>query len=629
MDGQLGKEKNRKRSAIYFIAALVLMASFGCQSWLNRKKKDDNSQFLKETKRIKQMLASPDRPRLIGEVSGITGIEILRYDAYGLVTELPGTGGKVKPSTQRDLILEEMRVREVESPESVLDAPWTALVKVSAYSFPGGLENESVDLLVENSLECDATDLTGGMLLPAKLRQMAVVGGKVRTGNNKGTAQGEIIVLPTSYTKKEKEPLKGIVIGGGKIYEPHPVGLVLYPDYKHVMVVKAIEASLNKRFYFQDQAKQKGMAAGRNDSRISIATIPKYRWDPSHFASVILATGFQESEEERSERLQGCLALLKDRTTVRRAAAELEALGTPEAIDALRQGLSSIEAEVRFYSAYSLAYLDSKDAVQTLVELSRNEPAFRPLCLIGLAINECQESRSALESLLQDQEPELRFGAFWAIRQRDEYDALVQGEKLNERAHLVQVPSGQPLIAVSLQDRQEIVHFGNSAAIQLTTTITPTASIALTPVLGDQIKISKRSGRDVTTAVVRADSLAVLRALGGIGATYNDLVHTLDLLQTKKLISIPVAMNPRPTAGRVYQRDKDGSPPESVSIVSVDSSTRLKNESGWWLLPNWFTRNTSDGTSSPKDENSISIEEQPEEEVSDSELPEIDWSDIQ
>lgn len=623
---------------VWVVLFSCLSLSTGCQSWFNRNKEEDN-QFKEETKRVKEQLQDPNRPRLIGEVADVTGVVTRYYDSIGLVSSLPNTGGKVKPSMQRDLMLAEMRIRGVESPEMVLDAPWTALTKVRVYSFPCYEDNEIVDVVVETSSECDATDLTGGVLFEAKLREVATLGGKVKTSGDKAVAKGELVILPESYTKKPKTPRNGIVLGGGRLLQANNIGLQMKPEYKHVYVVREIVKSLNDRFFFNDELRQRMVAEGKTDSRIVITTIPKYKWDPAHFANVILASGFAETKEEQMQRLKGCEKLLSDRTTARRAAAELEALGTPAAIEVLLQGLSSVDTEIRFYSAYSLAYLGRKESIGALTEIAKTTPAFRPLCLTGLTINEQESAREALERLLQEPEPELRFGAFLAIRNRDASDPRTQGERLTPNVELHQIPSGIPLLAVSLQSKQELMLFGPTSPIQLPTPINPTSAISITPVLGDQLKLNKRNSEDVASVIVPADTLSLLRGLGTIGASYNEFVHSIDQLNTMKCLSTSVAMNPRPMAGRVYKRDQADAADERASVVSVDGSTRPKEESSWWYVPDWFKRDTTakknkDDKPTAKDGEAVEAIQEPtpyvptDSNLNANELPEIDWNEL-
>lgn len=610
----------------------------GCQSWFSKSKEEDST-FIKETRRVREMLADPDRPRLIGEVAGMSGIEVKIYESFGLVTGLPGTGGKVKPSEQRNIILQEMRRKGVDVPEQILDDPSTALVKVRVYGNPGFTAGRVLDLGIETSTECDATDLTGGMLLEARLREMAFIGGTLRTGSDQATASGELTLLPSSYTKKNSDPRAAVVVGGGKLLHNHPLSVLMANEYKHVLVVSEIEKALNNRFYFQDSYKQKFMAEGKNSALIAITIVPKYRFDPSHFSNVILATGFKENDAERLERVEGCKRLLADRTTARRAAAELEALGTKEAISALMDGLSSLDTEIRFYSAYSLAYLDQKEAIPILVDIAKNEPAFRPLCLVALTVTEVDAARDSLLRLLQEKEPELRFGAFLALRNRNASEPIVQGEKLTANTKLILIPSSTPLLAPSFQERQELVLFGSSAPVNLTSRLTPTPFLTLTPDRSNAIRITRRAYGETANVIVNSDLLAILRGLGAVDASYNDIIQTLDQLSNLNATSVPIVFNPRPTAGRIYNREGK----ENMEIMALDRSSRGRSKSAWdWLKwPSMFwtsaeTKPTTVAATPQKSENNpdsaISMLEKSAGSAvfvsgtgDGEELPEIDW----
>jgi hypothetical protein len=583
-------------TSVAFLAGwAIILGLAGCQAWVSKEKKKDNH-FTKETKRFKELLLDPDRPRLVGEVASALGMSAKNYDAFGLATELPGTGGVVKPGTQRDLILADMRVRDVEAPEAVLDAPWTALVKLRVYANPCDEKGEVLDVDVDSSTECLATDLTGGYVLESRLREMAYIEGNMRTSDDKALASGEVVMLPTSYTKTETTPLKGVLIGGGRLIAEQRLGLRINPEFRHVVITKAIEKSVNSRFFFQDSNKQMLVAEGKNDWYIVLATVPKYKHDPAHFISVILATGFAESPEEQQERLLGCKKLLAKRETAQRAAVELESIGNSEAKEVLVSALASSDPEIRFFAAYSLAYLDRKESIPVLMELARYEPAFRPLCLVGLGVNEDSMAREALEELLQEAEPELRYGAFLAIRQRNPTDITVSGEMIDQNFQFVQVPSAVPLTAVSLQKKKEVVLFGNSAAIQLRAPISPTPSLRITPVMGDQLKLTKRKiSGEVNNSIVASDLVSVLRAMGTVQASYNDVVHSLESLSSSKALVTPVVMNPRPFAGREYirksQSDSNSPVDSKLEIITVDRASLEKPESSSmsWLSPaSWW-----------------------------------------
>jgi hypothetical protein len=586
------------------LAGVSLSLMAGCQSWMSRDK-DKNNEFAKETKRFKELLLDPTRPRLVGEVAASLGMAAKHYDAYGLAVQLPGTGGVVKPGVQRDYMLTEMRIRNVESPEAVLDAPWSALVKLKVFANPCDQKGETLDIDVETSTECLATNLSGGAILEAQLREMAYLDDRIRTSENKATGSGNIVMMPASYTKKaEPDLLKGVVIGGGKLIQEQRLGLRIDQEFRHVVITKAIEKSINDRFFFHEGSRQKLVAEGKNDWHIVIETIPKYKQDPSHFMSVLLATGFAESDEERQERLLGCKKLIRNRDTARRAAVELEALGSKEAKQVLIETL--------------------EECVVPLADLARYEPAFRPLCLVGLSIHDDPLAREALQQLLQESEPELRFGAYLAMKNRNATDLALAGESVGTDFHFTQIPSTTGLIAVSLQKKKEIVLFGGSTPVRIRETLNPTSSMRLTPVMGDQIKLTRREVDGTTShAIVNSDIVSVIRGMGTISASYNDLVHTLDVLSAKQALAVPIAMNPRPQAGREYTRKNhstaDASAAGQVDVVKVDSSSVEKKDAGpfGWISPaSWVKPSKKKKSISVVERSAIASPELTDEELS-------------
>lgn len=619
-----------RQFGVWLIACTTLVDFTGCQSWMS-KEKEKNNQFVKETKRFKELLSDPDRPRLIGEVAAALGMSSRHYDSYGLVSNLPNTGGIVKPGKQREIILAEMRTRDIDQPEMVLDLPSTALVKLRIYANPCDIKGEVVDMDVEVSTECTATDITEGVVMESRLREMAVLNGDLRQGDDKAIGLGDVVLLPTTYTKKpDMTPLQGVVIGGARLNEEQKLGLRINPDFRHVIVTKAIEKAINSRFFYQDANKQRLVAEGKNDWHIIISSVPKYKYDPVHFMSVVLATGFAETSSEQQERLIGCKALLAKRETARRAAAELESIGNDEAKALLVEALASSDPEVRFYSAYSLAYLDRKESVPVLMELARYEPAFRPLCLVGLSVNEESIAREALEELLQESEPELRYGAYWAIRHRNPTDMTVAGEKITtgsknwQSFQFSQVPSSTPLLVASLQHKKEIVLFGNSTKVTLTGPVSPTPHLTLSPVMGDQIKMTKRHiNGEILNSVVSSDIVAILRGMSGIQANYNDVVHTVDALSNKRALASPIAFNPRPFAGREYVRKKttsaDSGTDDQMEVIKIDNSSVGKPDSdaaSWWSPVSWWK--PSKGT--PKRTSMLDKSEPSPPEITDEEL---------
>ena len=588
LDSRFFRLDQRVLCASALMGWIGLVCMTGCNSWISGKREKDNH-FVKETHRIQELMVDPDRPRLIGEVTTSLGMSPSHYDSFAVASSLPGTGGIVRPGVQREWILDEMRTREIESPEAFLDDQSTALVKLRIIANPCNSKGDILDVQVENSTECTATNLTEGYILESRLCEMAMLQGRLRTSEPKATASGEVVILPTSFTRQsEMTPLQGVVIGGARLKQDQPVGLRVDTEFRHVIVTKAIEKAINSRYFFKDSNKQKMVAEGTSDWYVGIRTVPKYKHDSAHFMSVIKCTGFGETLDEQQERLLGCRKLLADPATCRRAAAELEAIGTDAAKETLIGGLSSSDKEIRFYSAYSLAYLDCKESVPVLLELAQSTPAARELCLVGLVVNDDSSAREALEQLLQEPDPDLRFGAFGAIRLRNPTDISVKGVVIGKNFQFVQVPSSTPLLTVSLQKYKEVILFGNNITVSLTSPVSPTQLLTLTPMFGDQIKLTKRhTNGEIRKAIVASDIVSVLRGLGNIQANYNDLVHTVNQLALNQTLSTPVAMNPlhnqdMQIVDSANQASKAFRDLNEVSVDHASIGNSSTKRSSWW-----------------------------------------------
>jgi hypothetical protein len=607
----IGFPTPRSKSSLAIALLTCMGVSLGCQSWVTGKKEEKHQ---KEMRLMKEKLADPDRPRLAGEIASPLGLAIRRYDAIGLVSNLPGTGGMVNPSAQREMMLTEMRRHDVLNAEMILDSPSTAIAKVRVFVDPCATKSDHLDVLVECSDECNATDLRGGFLMPTMLREYMLLDGKNRSSNDKTNASGDFVSIPASLCNDAKvNALRGVVIGGGKLLETPKLGIRVGKEWRHVMVVGSIAEAINKRFFYKDGSRQQKVAEGKNDWHIELQTVPKYRWDPVHYMSTVLSIGFRESEEQVAERIEGCRKLLLRRETARKASCELEAIGKGKAIEVLLEGLLHVDTEVRFHSAYSLAYLDRMECVPILRDLAIEEPAFRPLCLIGLGANEHPSAREALLGLLQESEPELCYGAMMALRQKNPRDPAVLGEAIGDVCQLIHFPSKNNIVAVSLEQQKEVVIFGTNSQIELNRELSPSPTLRIAPLSGGLLRIAKTQlDGEVLQSIISNDLDSFVRAMTSINANYDDVVHSLDQLGVGKHLTSQVAMNPRPRAGRIYQRDTSEEDPveEVIESLQVDSSSRAKEKSkrSWFsmasmpsLIP---SRKSEDEDSDSKDSDS-------------------------
>jgi hypothetical protein len=276
--------------------------------------------------------------------------------------------------------------------------------------------------------------------------------------------------------------------------------------------------------------------------------------------------------------------LIAEPTAARQACLELEALGK-EGIPALEESLQNANPEIRFYAAYSLAYLDHPPAIPVLKELAIAIPEFRPLCLTGLQLHKHYLAKETLEQLLHEEEPELRYGALLALRRRDTHDALSQGTKIGDLAHVVQIPSHKPMVAVSLQERPEIAIFGENCAVTMKEFFEVNPRLTMRNEADGQIRIVRFQPSDEDlTAIVAPDLLSVLEGFRSIGGTYNDVVTWLDEASRQNWIAAPIVMNPRPTAGRVYHRSAEAKARAELAASGdiTQSPDNHSDKKPWW-----------------------------------------------
>jgi len=533
------------------IAGLSFSLVGGCKL-LTREKPDDLD--LANAK-LKEVMADPDRFRLIHEVARASGTNPRRYQSLGLITNLPGTGGVVKPSPQRDMMLQEIRRNDILDAERLLDSPMTATAKLSVVANPCDEKGDLADVLVECSAECDASDLREGHLMESHLFEyFSVKDSQLRKSHERATAKGEVLVFPASYSKTTKiDPLKGVILSGGRIKDESRMAILVSKDYRHVHWIKAMEAAINRRFYYQDGGKQVTVAKGRNDREIRIASLPKYRFDPTHYLGTILLLGFAENEKQVAERLESCRRMIGDPELARRAAWELEAIGSPEAMEVLKLALANENDHVRFYAAHSLAYMDQVECIPILENLARNFPKYRAHCLIGLCINEHASAREALESLLQDPDPEVRFGAYWYLHQRDSRNPMIAGEPVTDSFRLVRIQSEHSQVCVSMERRPEVVLFGPNPEIKLTQQLEPTPSLRVTPMPSGLIRVAKRTlSGEILQTIITPDFLSLVKSMVAVQGNYGDIVHTLDAIDQCGGCSASVALHPLPRTGRLY-----------------------------------------------------------------------------
>src|SRR5262249_41983235 len=121
----------------------------------------------------------------------------------------------------------------------------------------------------------------------------------------------------------------------------------------------------------------------------------------------------------------------------------------------------------RFVAAEALAYLGDPSCGQELARAVREFPDLRSFGLTALASLDEAVSRVQLRELMAAADPEVRYGAFRALRALDEHDPGVRGEFVNDSSWLHRaVPNGEPLVHFSTSRGAEVVLFGQDSMLK-------------------------------------------------------------------------------------------------------------------------------------------------------------------
>ena len=278
----------------------------------------------------------------------------------------------------RKQLVDEMSKAGVEHAEKLLANPQFSMVIVRLTIPIGVIPTDRLDVQVEVPPACGTTSLAGGYLLMTRLREVpgrrnGVPGRATRWRLPKGP-----IMIGTPA--KPNDPKVGRVLGGGKVKKDYPFTLVIKENRESFRTSKMLETVVNERFHQIENGHQKGVATAKTPSYLELKVPTLYHQNQEHFFRVVQLLPMIDSPELRARRMAAWSKELLDPTTAGVAAMKLEGLGTT-AVEPLKDGLKSPNAQVRFFSAEALAYLNDTAGVDALGETVVNRaeiPGLRP-----------------------------------------------------------------------------------------------------------------------------------------------------------------------------------------------------------------------------------------------------------
>jgi flagellar basal body P-ring protein FlgI len=544
------------------LGAVGLAALSGCTSPLIRAQSPE----------VEDLTADQENAvALVGDYMGSWGLEPKWLQAIGLVTNLDDTGSDPPPGVARDILIGEMQSRDVKNPEKILQSPKVSLVEVVAILPPAVQKGDPIDVMVKVPDRSTTTSLRGGWLMKARLRVMANLDGKVRSGGEAGLAEGNITVesIFSGHGDPQNE-VRGRILGGGVSLETRTLGLKIIREDVSIETTAVVGDAISRRFHTFDRGTKKGVAEPKDSHFVKLLVPPRYKHNLGRYVAVVRSIPLREAAFQRARRLEVLEQKLFEPTTCAKASLQLEAIGK-EAIPALKKGLKSPDLETRFHAAQALAYLDEPESAQTLGEAAREEYAFRWQALTALSSMDHVQAYEVLSDLLHVSSAETRYGSFRALRYRRASDPLVAGEMLGGQFSLHLIPTtGEPLIHISRAERPEIVLFGQDMRMGPPQGVFAGKQIMLTATDAEQIKISRFTpGQEDKVTYTGIAVEQVIRGIVSLGGTYGDVIQALQEAKQAGLIPARVEVDALPRTGIAYARD-ESAPQGPEATASLD-----------------------------------------------------------
>lgn len=530
----------------------------------------------------------PETMSTIGIKTVIGNAEPIQVSAVGLVYNLDGTGSSPPPGEMRTA-LENAILKRKGRPKELLDDPSrsTSLVIVSAMIPPGSRTGDPIDVTITLPPGSKTTSLKDGILFPCELQNHEYVGnireqmtaagipnGKtpvanstVLAGHKLAVAEGPLVAgimksgPKDQPTLNEDEPIQlrvGKVWNGGRVLIDRPYYFLMNDSNPQPRLALVVAERINSVFHTLGDPSGKLADAKVQGRPIVVANVPPaYRMNHSRFLLVSRQVPLVPIAFDHPYRQQLEHDLVRPENALT-AAIKLEALG-PDSRQALRVGLQSDSPWVRFASAEALAYLGHPDGAKDLAQLAANHPALRSHCLTALASLDDAVSTDQLAELLKHKDPELRYGAFVALRMADPTHEAIQGRRVNDTYWLHRVaPDAEGLVHIASRKKAEIVLFGTGHPLRTPFSFPIGSDFTITAKADEPditvTRIATRNGEPTAiTEKCPADLGNVLIALAKLGGGYTEAVEMVMRAQKAQVLAAELAIDTLPRGIPIQQ----------------------------------------------------------------------------
>ena len=526
---------------------------------------------------------------LIRDVAEVANITPLQVSGVGLVEGLNGTGHS-PPGEFRKMLERQLRTQKVDNIKALLDSPDNSLVLVSAFIPAGARKGDPIDIEISLPEGSKTTSLKGGYLRDCALRNYEVAGNLSQRhagsttlfeGHVLSRARGPLLV-GLGNPGEPMELRRGRIWEGGVTLVDRPFYLVLRDDRKSASAANAVAQRIN--IVFQDDMQKQlmllksrhlalvedmteqlnekfnGVALGRDTARaakpdtVAVRVPYAYRLNQERYLRVGMLVPLREAPEHRAAYRQKIRDMLLDPKETVRGALRLEALGK-ESVPVLKEALQHEHPLVRFCAAESLAYLGTTTGVEELASAAMRHPELRAYALTALANLDENVCRQKLTELLSIDDPELRYGAFRALRLQNLRGSVDTEQMPTFTVHPVALKS-PPLVCASVNKRAEIVMFGEPAQLLPPVSVLAGTEFTITAQSGDDRCTITRIMVEPATELRKQCSLHlddVMRTMTEMGGQYPEVIDLLRKLEDRRRLSAPVRFNALPEAPSVEE----------------------------------------------------------------------------
>ncbi|MBN2563244.1 MAG: flagellar basal body P-ring protein FlgI [Phycisphaerae bacterium] len=398
----------------------------------------------------------------VGELVTVDGLRLLQVRGFGLVVDLPDTGGSDGPEVVKSHIIKEMRRREkpgrsTVSPSEMLKGRDTALVEVSGLIPAAANKGDTFDVVVR-AMGTQTTSLASGRLFLCDLKPHAEDIDSILGAKTIATATGPMFISPIGLEKEVPDKIdlrKGLVLGGGIVKRPRKVRLVLN-DPSPSTAARIVDR-INGRYTKRDP-----IAEGTSYSAIELTIPRKYRSRKSLFLEYILHTTLNSSPAALQRRTR---ELVQE---IAHPDAEFEAIGIAwEAIG--RIVLPDIQElyyhqspATNYYAARTGMRLGDNAGMEAVVKHALDpESPFRHQAVeeLGYAVD-MHGAGECLRKLLGDSDTAIRVRAYRGLRRRPH--PAIQSKVLYQDNLVLDVldSTGPYLICVQRSATPRIAVFG-------------------------------------------------------------------------------------------------------------------------------------------------------------------------